>query len=85
MTRLDGKDMNADLLKDILGRVTNYAGVQCRGLHALRHSFGSRLLLNGAGAQVAMMLLGHSNLRTTQLYAHASAEHCREAIFRLEK
>jgi len=85
LTRLDGKDMNADLLKDVLGRVTTYAGVPYRGLHALRHSFGSRLLLNGVGAQVAMMLLGHTNLRTTQLYAHANPEHCRQAILRLEE
>lgn len=85
LTRLDGKDMNADLLKNLLARVTRYAGVPYRGLHALRHSFGSRLLLNGTGAHVAMMLLGHSNLRTTQLYAHANPEHCREAVLRLER
>ncbi len=63
-----------------LERVARYAGAPLYGPHALRHSFGTRLMLNGASARVAMELLGHSSLKTTQIYAHASKDHRRSAI-----
>jgi integrase/recombinase XerC len=67
-------------LRHRLDRVSHYADVPQYGPHALRHCFGTRLMLNGAGARVAMELLGHSNLATTQIYAHASKDHRRSAI-----
>ena len=67
-------------LRTVLDRVSGYAGVPQYGPHALRHSFGTRLMLNGARARVAMELLGHSSLSTTQIYAHASKDHRRSAI-----
>ena len=80
LKRQDGRTFCNTSLRTVLDRVSSYAGVPKYGPHALRHSFGTRLMLNGAGARVAMELLGHSNLATTQIYAHASKDHRRSAI-----
>ena len=55
--------------------VVKKSGLRDITFHSLRHTFASHFVMGGGRIQELQPLLGHSDIKTTMIYAHLSENH----------
>ena len=79
--------INKTLIRRIQWKLSGYckqADIEKCRVHDLRHSFASHLVMEGVDLLDVRDLLGHASVRTTEIYAHLSPLHRKNAVEKLK-
>jgi len=86
LTQASGAPLSVQSIRTLVGRAQKSAGLPSKGaLHILRHTFCSRLAMNGATVLAIKELAGHKSIRTTLRYMHLTPDERNRAIALLER
>lgn len=73
------KRLTARSIQRLVSRYALLAGITKHvHPHVLRHSFATDLLINGSDIRSVQVMLGHSDISTTQIYTHVTDQHLKK-------
>lgn len=85
-SKKNGKPLSSDTIQRIVKEAAKKAGVEKRVTpHTLRHSYATHLLEAGENIRKIQVLLGHSDLSTTQIYTKVSAKELKKVKSPLDR
>jgi len=83
-SRYEGIKLNEDFVSKQFKKAVRAAKLNDKiHFHTLRHSFASALVQRGISLYAVKELLGHGNIKTTQIYSHLQKDNLMEAVNRL--
>jgi integrase/recombinase XerD len=74
-----GKPLNRQKIFLLVKEYAEECGLEDVSPHTLRHSFATHLVQNSADIRSVQLMLGHSDISTTQIYTHITDAHLRKS------
>jgi len=79
----DGTKIKTKLRRQLI-KIGKQAGIKdLTAIHALRHTFASQLVMKGVDLPTVQKLMGHTDIKTTMIYAHLAPDHLADAVEKL--